>query len=404
MNILYVSSLCSDKKFVQIFTSSKIKPGQQSQKFHKLLTRGFKNLNNDIYVMTALPISRLASDKTWFPTQKEKEMNIEYHYLPFVNYPIFRHVFIFLASFFSCIVWNIKNRKKEKVIFCDVLSLTNSVAAFLASKLCGLQSVAIVTDIPDYMQNYTEQQKSGIKRLVSNLYRILCNFFMYRYDAYIVLTEDMNKIVNLKNKPYVVIEGMVDINMRNMPNVLQNKYEKKTIIYAGALREKYGVRKLIEAFMELKSNDIELWLYGSGELENDIKDYEQKDNRIKYFGVVSNEIVVKEQLKATLLVNPRPSQEEFTRYSFPSKNMEYMVSGTPVLTTPLQGMPKEYNDYVYLFEDETTDGMVTTLKYVLGKSKEELYEKGFKAKEFVLREKNNLVQANKILKMLKGMR
>ena len=80
--------------------------------------------------------------------------------------------------------------------------------------------------------------------------------------------------------------------------------------------------------------------------------------------------------------------------------MEYMVSGTPVLTTPLQGMPQEYDDYVYLFEDETVDGMIKTLTAILSKDKTELHDKGIRAKDFVLKEKNNVVQARKILNMI----
>lgn len=218
--------------------------------------------------------------------------------------------------------------------------------------------------------------------------------------VYYILTEQMNELVNPKNKPYVVIEGMVDVKMDSIPNNLRDKYEEKVIIYAGALHEKYGIKLLIEAFIELKDKDARLWLFGDGDLVNEINTFQEKDSRIKYFGVVPNELVVRKQLKATLLVNPRPSIEEFTKYSFPSKNMEYMASGTPVLTTPLQGMPKEYNDYVYLFEDETVDGMVKTLTTILSKDKSELHDKGIRAKEFVLKEKNNVVQAEKILKMI----
>ena len=38
-----------------------------------------------------------------------------------------------------------------------------------------------------------------------------------------------------------------------------------------------------------------------------------------------NDRVVEEQLRATLLVNPRPTTEAFTKYSFPSKNMGQAV-------------------------------------------------------------------------------
>lgn len=106
-------------------------------------------------------------------------------------------------------------------------------------------------------------------------------------------------------------------------------------------------------------------------------------------------------MKETLLIKPRPTDEEYTKYLFPSKNMEYMVSGTPVLTTKLPGMPKEYNDYVYLIEDETVEGLATTFENLLSKPKEELYAKGLKAKNFVLQEKNNVVQARKTIDMLR---
>lgn len=281
-----------------------------------------------------------------------------------------------------------------------MLNLTISVSSLLASKLFGVRSVAIVTDIPNYLQDYTVKKKTIIKSLFYNLYRVVCNYFMYRYDYYIVLTEQMNELVNPSKKPHIVIEGMVDTSMTTVPNELKNKYKDKVIIYAGALYEKYGVKKLIEAFTRLKHKNARLWLYGSGDIDKEIRKYEKADPRIKYFGVVSNELVVQEQLKATLLVNPRPSKEEFTKYSFPSKNMEYMVSGTPILTTPLQGMPQEYNDFVYLFKDETIEGMEKTLDYILEKSKEELHEKGLKAKEFVLKNKSNDIQAAKILRLI----
>ena len=42
--------------------------------------------------------------------------------------------------------------------------------------------------------------------------------------------------------------------------------------------------------------------------------------------------------------------------------MEYMVSGTPMMTTVLPGMPEEYYPYVWLIEDETEDGAAQELK------------------------------------------
>ena len=80
--------------------------------------------------------------------------------------------------------------------------------------------------------------------------------------------------------------------------------------------------------------------------------------------------------------------------------MEYMASGTPVLTTVLPGMPKEYYPYVFFLEDETVEGIARVLPELLAKSDEELFEKGSRARAFVLDQRNNLVQAQKIIQML----
>lgn len=400
MDILYVSRVCSNKKFDELFRICKLKPQQQAQKFHSLLCNGLKEQVESIYVMTALPVNRSTIQKIWFPKSVEKKENILYIYLPFINLPIIRHLFIFIFSFFTCLSWVFEKREHEKIIICDILSLSNSASALLASKLFGIKSLAIITDLPNYLQDYTINRKHG-KRIISNIYRLICNYLIYRYDYYVLLTEQMNRLVNPYNKPYVVIEGFVDYQMKDMHIEKKEKYKEKVIIYAGALYEKYGVKKLLDAFISLPDVDARLWLFGSGELESVIRKYEAMDHRIKYFGVVPNQIVVENEMKATLLVNPRPSDEEFTKFSFPSKNMEYMVSGTPVLTTPLPGMPKEYYEYVYLFEDESIEGMALKLKEVLNKDREELHEKGLKAKKFVLANKNNFLQARKIIELIK---
>lgn len=180
------------------------------------------------------------------------------------------------------------------------------------------------------------------------------------------------------------------------------KLTKKIVIYAGGLHEEYGIKSLVDGFRKLNESDTELHLFGHGPMVEDIEQLMSEDNRIKYFGIVPNSKVVEAELQATLLVNPRPTVEDFTKYSFPSKNIEYMVSGTPILTTVLAGMPREYHEYVYLLEDESTDGIHDKLKeLLLDTPQEELRLKGRRAKEFVLENKNNIYQANRIIDFIK---
>ena len=173
-------------------------------------------------------------------------------------------------------------------------------------------------------------------------------------------------------------------------------------MYAGGLHSRYGLKKLTEAFMMLPQDNLRLKLFGSGPFVDELKQiYCKKDYRVMYMGVAPNNEVVEAELDASLLVNPRPTHEDFTKYSFPSKNIEYMASGTPLLTTKLPGMPKEYYPYVFLIEDETTEGYSQALADALNKTDEELFEYGEKAKSFVLDKKNSCEQAHRVIELIK---
>ena len=77
-----------------------------------------------------------------------------------------------------------------------------------------------------------------------------------------------------------------------------------------------------------------------------------------------------------------------------------MVSGTPVITTDLPGMPDEYKNYVYIMDDYSVNGIIECVDEVLSKSASDLGQKGESAKLFVLNEKNNKIQMKKILDMV----
>lgn len=210
----------------------------------------------------------------------------------------------------------------------------------------------------------------------------------------------MNEVINKKLKPYIVIEGFANIEMENVENLLEKKDSPKTIMYAGFLQEKYGLKMLVEGFMTLKDLDAKLVIYGTGPYSEELEECTKIDSRVEYRGFAANSVIVEAELKASVLINPRPTHEEYTKYSFPSKNMEYMASGTPILTTKLPGMPLEYYPYIYHFEDETTEGYARVIKEVLNKQPEELHKKGADAKAWVMSKKNNVVQSARILNML----
>ena len=154
---------------------------------------------------------------------------------------------------------------------------------------------------------------------------------------------------------------------------------------------------LVEGFLAADVKDSELHVYGAGKFAKELRRYAESDSRIKYFGCRDNSYVVAEQMKATLLINPRYSTSEFTKYSFPSKTSEYIASGTPVLTTKLPGIPAEYFDHVFTLDVETAEGMGDKIREILSMPREELHAFGAEAKDWILKNKSNIAQVDKLL-------
>lgn len=395
--ILYCSCLCSERLIQNIYSTSKIKPLYSIQKFHRLLAIGFHLSHYQVTTLSSVPISSENHSKKWWPFKTDHEDGIDYNYLPFLNFPFIRQAFISISTFFYVSFWSIKNKRDNPIIIVDILNVAISSSSLLAARLFGIKVCAIVTDIPQILRNIGEKKRTLINRLSTIVSSGLISF----YDGYIILTQQMNDLINPTNKPSIVMEGMVDYKMQAVKNLAYNKANEKIIIYAGGLFEEYGIKKLLEAFIQINDSHLRLHIYGAGPMTNSLQYYTDLDKRIKYFGVVPNSIIVEKLFEATLLVNPRPSIEEFTKYSFPSKNLEYMVSGTPLVTTPLPGMPKEYYDYVYIFSNESISGICTTLKSLLSLPKEELNDFGQRAKHFVLKHKSNIHQSKRIIEFIK---
>ena len=396
MKVLYISALSSEKLISDIYAKTQTNPGFAVQKFSRLLVKGLVHNDAEVISISNAPITREFTKRLWINLGRETEESVAYQYMPFINIPFLKQICIFVCSFFYVLIWGLKYRE-DKAIICDVLCVSSSIGSLLASKLCGLRSVAVVTDIYDQMVG---QKTRGFKMVIKKLAGILNKKYVGSFDRYVLLTEDMNAIVNPKKRPFIVMEALCDEKLSDVVWEFADKSFPKVIMYAGGLEEKYGLKMLVQAFRTISDDNIELHLYGSGSYVEELVDETKEDRRIKFWGVKSNVEIVEAESKATVLVNPRFTTEEFTRYSFPSKNMEYMVSGTPVLTTKLPGMPSEYYPYVYLIEDESVDGFALAMSSILQLPSDILQRKGLAARNFVLREKNNIRQGGRIMNLI----
>jgi len=382
MHIIYAVTTCSDRVYKQLFDKVKVKPAFQSQKYHRLLIEGLAD-GAQVDVVANPPVNRSVLSESFVSLPREMEGGACYRYIPAIRNPIFKAAAVGLGTFFKTLFLI----RKDSAVVVDGLNRVTAMSAMLAARLRGKPCVGIVTDLPDML--------SG-----SRFSKGLANFVIRHCTHYVLLTEAMNDYLNKQGKPYVILEGHADITMADRIPALGKKITPRVCFYAGGVSRQYGLANLVDGFRQAGLPDAQLYIYGPGDYVKELQQIAAEDDRICYGGMLLNTEIVEKEQQATLLVNPRPTDEEYVKYSFPSKTMEYMASGTPVLTTVLPGMPKEYHPYVFLLEDETADGIADMLTKVLAHSDEELFQKGNEARTFVLEQKNNVIQARKILEML----
>lgn len=332
--------------------------------------------------------------KMYFKGSNYRYDEIEGENISFINLIGFKHYFKYrklkqkLYSFLSKEINN-------NVIFIiyDLYEPFLSALADLKDKFT-FKSFVIVPDLP----GFTGVSNSFLHQILGKYYEFKLNKSLINIDGYILLCDAMQEKLPMDNKKYIVVEGIF--------NSIKIKTEKKAnnlkiLFYSGAMDERNGVINLLKAFSLLEGDDYRLILCGLGNAVPEIQEAKKKDQRIDFRGQLPREEIIRIQCnEATLLLNPRPAVGEFTKYSFPSKTMEYFASGKPVLMYKLPGVPNEYYKYCYCFEDCDPYSMAQKINEVCSMDIEILRAKGKDAQNFIFESKTPEVQIEKVLNFI----
>ena len=374
--VYFVSNLVDEKDYWKLYTK-KEKPGQQVQKFDRLVVNGLQKNGIEVRCYSAVPASR-AIMKPFVVKLKNHGV---FHYSICWTIPGFKDLWNLIAAFFKVLF------APSALCILDPLSAANSLGAAAACRIKGQPCMAIVTDLPEFMTS-------------DLLYRHIVNRVISLSTCYVFLAEKMNEKLNPEGKPYALMEGLCDPD--EFPAI--SRTHNHSIIYAGNLDDGNGAWQLIQAFQKWNQCDYTLEIYGDGDDEERIRKAADHSEKIVFGGLLKNSEIVDKLSSAALLVNPRPTSSPFVQYSFPSKTMEYMASGTPFASTRLPSIPEEYFRYIGSLG---TGGEEEILDYLFRFSAADyhgLLERAETARTFVKEEKNNRIQTLNMLKVLRSQR
>lgn len=314
-------------------------------------------------------------------------------WINYYNLPILKYITIFISTFVRILKYSKKN--KDFFILSTINYLPVAMATIIASKMINKKNVIIFTDCSN-SNAYDYSEQMFIKSLFVRILRKIVYLCENQYDGYILFSECMGELVNKSNKPSCVMEGFINERMLNLSK--EKKFDDFIILYGGSLLKNLGLENLIEAVKEIL--DVQLWIVGDGSIKSQLMDLASGYDNIKFCGFVPREQLFEMEKKASLLVNVRDPRLPYTRYSFPSKTFEYLLSGTPFLSTKLACYSNEYNQHIYFINDNQVETIKTEIINIKNLSQREREKFGEDATNFVLNEKNAGTQCKKVIEFL----
>lgn len=226
-----------------------------------------------------------------------------------------------------------------------------------------------------------EREDNVKEKLLNIVIKYLCNHSSailvpgslhkeYFHKRLKVSEEKIHIMPNVSN-----INGTADINKKNHKN--------KKILYVGRLIERKGVKYLIEAFKDLKRDNTELIIVGSGEEEKKLKDYVQKNEirNVLFTGKINNEELEKYYNESNLVVIPSINKGMGDPWVFVLNEAMYYYN--PVIaTTAVGAAPDMIKDNGFIVPEKDSAPLRDAIEIILSDEKLEK-NMAIKSKEII---------------------
>jgi len=402
MNVLLMSLLYPQDQLTEVTQNAKDKLQNQINNYQRAFIEGIRqNLESDekLDILNSLPVGIFPLQYRQLLLKSGVHDDGAITQLGCINLPWIKRQMRFHKAVAELKKW-IKSDPENRTVLVYTQYLPYMQALAKVKKAYpDLKAAVIVTDLPNDLG--LPSGRKGILKKIEYLWGNQSIKLLKEMDGFVLLTAPMAEALSIEEKSYAVIEGL--ILERNDPasSVAEPICERPTALYTGTLEPGLGVREMLAAFEKMP--DIDLWICGQGSMQAEVQSYAKRCENIQYYGFVPQKDALALQARATMLINPRQPEGVFTKYSFPSKTLEYMRSGKPVLCCRLEGIPADYDPYLCYIEEPGAEGIVQTVKKMIDLSSEQRTQLGKAAQTYVLEKKNPRVQCEKLLHLLRNL-
>ena len=390
IDVFFLGLMYSDATLEEARTCSKVGIQMAPHIFQQNLLKGFADRQDvSLKVIHVPPIGSfpIHYKKALMHTNRWKD---NYEQIGYLNVPVVKHK-IQEGRIISLIEKALDSSKEQHILIYTMYPPFVRAAHVLKNKHPEL-SVSLLQTDPVLGKDgiYTKNSNNNIRK-GRELIELMKNF-----DSFVVLTKYLAEAMETGDRPYTIVDCIINDSV-NDSVVSDRPANRNRFLYTGSTRSTNGIITLVDAFRYLP--DAERWICGGGDSDEYIREQEKELSNIRFFGSVDHSRISDIQSQCDYMVNPRTPTGGFTKYSFPSKTAEYMMTGKPTVMYKLEGLSEEYDELLNYVYAEDPRGLAEELKSIINMDQEFLMAKALRAKMYVQREKSPKAQADRIITM-----
>lgn len=318
--------------------------------------------------------------------------------LPFVNISPVKQLLLGAVVFFRLLRWGWKHRGAQvRIVYTFNLTVPPALFTLLAARCIKAKAVASVNDI-------NEPGATVPRTWPWRLDYALHQFLLPRFDALVPVSQAIIEDFAPKAR-YVRVEGGITPEMaaNSGRDIASGKPDTFCIVFSGGMDAANGVEVMLHAIARLKGGHYRFVFAGGGPLAGAVFSAARADVRIEYRGVLKLSDLLSIYRQADVLVNMRLTKAIRTRYFFPSKLMEFLASGTPVISTCPGHVEEEFGEFLFLLKNESPEGLAAAIQHAETAGLETRREMGKRARGFMLAHKTWQAQTARINVLLEGL-
>jgi glycosyltransferase involved in cell wall biosynthesis len=322
----------------------------------------------DTSVISLRPVSSYPRGHRMFFRDADGSLgeSVPYRKIGFINAGPIKTLTVAFTSFLAIWRWAQQHRGKRRVMLFYNAYNPSAWVGVLAAWLTRSKVITIVADVR------VPGSGGGDPSLLRRIEYQIAVASLRHMDAIVAVTRRI--AVDLAaGVPFLLLDGGVPEDMLEpLPAPALHKNagardkrvpgrDQFVVLYAGSLSHLAGVPLLLQAFQRLADARFCLWIIGGGEQEPEVCHAAATDTRIRYFCKLSRSELLATYAAADVLVNPHSTLLQTSRYVFPSKLLEYLASGRPVITTATPEIAADYGDLCTVLDREEPEALAEAI-------------------------------------------